>query len=608
MGNTKQMSAQVITKAAQGVRTITAIVTSGSVDRDGDIVDVKSLRFPLREGGYVLGKDLDGTQKLDVPFLLNHSFDVEDMVGAWQSGEYRADTNDIVMDAKVSDRVKAQDLMKLFDDDLVGNNFSITMSDYTYEPPYIYDAEVLEVSFVFKGSNKDAKVLMVKSLLKGADMADATPSVEEKRAELLKQLEALEAEQVAEADAPAEADVVEVEQPADAEVVTEEVATEEEAPAEVEVEKSIDTEVVTKSINKETKDMSDVKDIAVKQVQDVPATEVEIVKGIKAFTANEQRELFVKAFIGKATNNSKLLDEVKTKIMGNADAGTDVSEIFQSEVVAREIREAYNNVGNVGQLVNKIDILGAHQWKALRLVDGDGFQPVGLGGSKPEEDLDFSSAPVVPHEHALIVAWYDAIADQTPLAVYNEVVKYIGKKYAELEDVIVLEFAGGTFNGETFEATGLQPLLTTAGRVTTWDGDAATLGGVLGTAVATIESAGEVAIVTNRSDWARVATLTDTLGRPLFDAVGERVSVGALGSYRVIVSDKVAAGNLVLGVFSDYDLVTRGSLETLVSREASLSTVNLYTDDATAVRAKVHISGAPANINSFVLVNNTTVS
>lgn len=612
MGNTKELSAEVITKVQSGVRTIRAIVTSGNVDRDGDIVDVKSLRLPLRDGGYVLGKDLNGTQKLDLPLLLNHSFDVEDMLGAWQSGEYRPEQNDIVLEAKMSTREKAQDLLKLFDEDLIGNNFSITMSDYTYDQPYIYDAEVIECSLVFKGSNKDAKLLMVKSLLKGEDMADAKKS--ERIAELKKELNELEAAtDEVQADEQAEGEV----QDAPAEPTpTEEVAAieeaevaEVEAPAEAEVEAEDEAEEVeTKSINKEDTKMT--KDIAVKQVKDAPDAEVvETSKGLKVFSANEQREMFVKAFIGKATNNTKMLDEVKAKIMGNSVAGdVDVSEIFKSEVVANELRQAYTNYGNVGSLVNKIDIMGAHQWKALRLIDGEGFKPVGLGGSKPEDDLDFASAPVVPHEHALIVAWYDAIADQTPLAVYNEVIKYIAKMYAQLEDNIVLAFAGGTFNGETFEATGLQPVLTTAGRVETWDGATATLGTSLGEAIASIEADGEIAIVTNRSDWARVATLTDTLGRPLFDSVGERVTVGALGSYRVVLSDAVEAGNMVVGVFSDYDLVTRGSLETLVSREASLSTVNLYTDDATAVRAKVHISGAPAQVESFVLVDNTTVS
>jgi HK97 family phage major capsid protein len=620
MSKTKTAQAELSVKAVGDERKVTFVVSSSGLDRDYERVDVKSLRIPLKGGGYVVAKDLNG-QAVDVPWLLNHSFDVEDVIGSVRNASYDPARDELVFEFGVSKRAKAQDMLLLIEEGHLDNAVSITMSDYTFnsDTQTIYDAELLEVSLVFRGSNKDARLLAVKSLLKqGESMAEAK-TLDEKKAELealQKEVTALEAQETPETPAP-EAPEVEQEKPEvveddQAEAPVAEEKPEEEAPAETpaEPEEVEEQPPQSKSVKQEKPNMS--KEVAVKQVQDAPVVEEEVVA--TTLTKDAQRELFVEQFQAAIAKDGRRLAELnkkafeadsrKTKILGQGAVGVDTSAIYQTEVVAQDIREAYDNAGKLSSIVNRIDILGAEKWKALNQVDGAGFRPVGFGGTKDEDNMTFETQLVEPHEWAIIVAWYDAMARKTPLAVYSQIVRYIAKMYVKLEDKIILSYAGGTNDGEVYEATGLQPLLTTAGgdRVVDWDGTAASLLTALGTVYGNIESDDQVVLVTNRKTWGEVATLVAADGRSLFTVVGDQVSSGALGTFRVIVTNEVAADNIVVCVFSDYDLVTRGGLETLFSREATVGSVNLYTQDASALRANADISGAPRALESFVLL------
>jgi HK97 family phage major capsid protein len=615
----KALKAKVSVNTTGDERKVTFVVSSNGLDRDYERVDVKSLRIPLKGGGYVVAKELNGSQTVDVPWLLNHSFDVEDVIGSVRTATYDAATDELVFEFGVSQRAKAQDMLLLIEEGHLDNAVSITMSDYTLDDntSTIYDAEIIEVSLVFRGSNKQARLLAVKSLIKGEDMADAK-TLAEKKAELealskeIAEAEAQEAENKP-ADQPAaepqeQPEVVKPDQPEPPKEDAPQADDVEEPQNEPEPEEQPPQE--TKAIKQDNKPMS--KDIAVKQVKDVPT--VEEAPQVSTMSKNAQRALFVEQFMAAVSNDRAKLadlnkkafeaDTRKTKIMGEGGVGVDTSQIYQTEVVSWDIREAYDNAGKLSSLVNRIDILGAEKWKALNQVDGVGFRPVGFGGVKDEDNMTFTTQLVEPHEHALIVAWYDQIAKKTPLAVYTQVVRYIAKMYIKLEDKIILTFAGGTFDSEVYEVTGLQPLLTTAGgdRVVTWDGTPEGLQAAFGTTYGNIESDDDFVLVTNRKMWGQIATLVASDGRYLFTQVGENVSAGALGSFRVIVTNEVADDNIVVGVMSDYDLVTRGSLETLFSREASVGSVNLYTQDASALRADVAISGAPRALESFVLL------
>jgi hypothetical protein len=169
MGTTtelKQKTLKVKVAADVGERTIVAVVSSSNFDRDYERVDVKTLRLPLKGGGTVVAKDLTGTEQIDIPMLLNHSFDVEDVIGSVRKA-YLNESGELVVEFGISGRAKAQDLMHLIDEKHLDNAFSITMSDYQYSDDTIYNAEIIEISMVFRGSNIDARVLQLISLIKG---------------------------------------------------------------------------------------------------------------------------------------------------------------------------------------------------------------------------------------------------------------------------------------------------------------------------------------------------------------------------------------------------------------------------------------------------------
>ena len=48
--------------------------------------------------------------------------------------------------------------------------------------------------------------------------------------------------------------------------------------------------------------------------------------------------------------------------------------------------------------------------------------------------------------------------------------------------------------------------------------------------------------------------------------------------------------------------MTRGGLSTLFSREATVGSLNLFTQDASALRADVDITGGAVALESFVLL------
>lgn len=583
----KQKTVKVKVSADVGERTILAVVSSSNFDRDNERVDVSSLRLPLRGGGTVVAKDLTGIETIDIPLLLNHSFDVEDVIGSVRTA-YVNDANELVVEFGISGRAKAQDLMQLIDEKHLDNAFSITMSDYQFSDSTIYDAEVVEISMVFRGSNKDARILQVKSLIKENPMTLA-----EKKAELERLKKEVDEEQVVTKD----------------EETPEEIKAREEAEAAAKAEE----EAKEKALKVE-KEKSVNKEVAIKQVKDTP--KVEVIEKKPTMTKKAQRELFVKQFLAYKSRDLDTLSELNEKAY-EADTSedrdykkkaigfTDGAAIFQTEVVSQDILEAYTNVGRLGSMVNHVDILGAETWKRLVQTAGNGFQPVGDQEAKAEDKPVWTNFSVEPKEFALIVAWYDAVARRTPIAIYNQIVKYIAKEWAKLEDKIIVSFNGATTaGGDTFPATGIVPAMIAAGRIV----NVATFGAAdtqagLGRAYGLIESDEQITIIANRKTWGMMATTVDTQGRNVFTVVGQQVSAGALGTFNVVISQYVPDGNAIMGVMGDYDLVTRGGLETLFSREATVGALNLYTSDASALRANADIVGKPVLNTSFVLID-----
>lgn len=388
----------------------------------------------------------------------------------------------------------------------------------------------------------------------------------------------------------------------DAEEVEE---ADEEETDEEEVAEAPTSEIKPTSQKKESPKMTKPKEtIATDEVVEQPDPAAVSQPTDQAITKNEFKKNFVE-MLSTAYNGRQVEAEAQAEKLGATMVinGTSGEPLFGGEILSLDIREAYTNLGRVGALVNHIDIEGAETFKQLVETAGAGFRPVALGAVKQEDQPVWTPVTFEPHEFALIVAWLDGVQRRSPIAIYNQIVRYIAKEYARLQDKIVLTWNGGTFGGEVFPRTGLVPILTAAGRVTVVASyDAADVLVAIAEAYGEIESDGDIVLVANRKTWARLAVTLDANENPIFKVVGEQVQVGALGTFRVVLSSVLADGDVVVGVYEDYNIVTRGDLATLFSREATVGSLNLFTQDASALRADVDITGGPVVVESFQLL------
>lgn len=167
-------------------RRIRFVASSVNEDRHYEKVDVASLRLPLKQGGEIRAGAIptEGVNDLvDIPLILNHSGDVRDTIGSVRSAFY--ENGELIFEAGISKREIAQEMLLLLEEGHLSNAFSITMSDfdYNFESETISNAEIIEVSLVFRGANREARLLAVKSL-KGDEMSQEkeTPEVLKKEA------------------------------------------------------------------------------------------------------------------------------------------------------------------------------------------------------------------------------------------------------------------------------------------------------------------------------------------------------------------------------------------------------------------------------------------
>lgn len=231
-----RFNATVKTKDVDGERRIVFVASSGSVDRDYERVDVPSLRLPLKAGGEIQVSQIgsEGVEGVDIPLMLNHSGDIRDVIGSVRKAWF--ENGELIFEAGISSRGIAQEILTLIDEGHLSNAFSITMIDFDfdYDTETIRNAEVIEVSVVYRGSNKDARLLAVKSLLGGEQMEEAEKVEAPIEAETVETVEEpvgeAPVEQVEESANEAEAETEKEE--AEAEEPVDETATEQGQPAE----------------------------------------------------------------------------------------------------------------------------------------------------------------------------------------------------------------------------------------------------------------------------------------------------------------------------------------------------------------------------------------
>ena len=162
------VTGRLSTKSVDGERRIVFVASSNNEDRHYEHVDVASLRLPLKGGGNITVSSIPSegvSEVIDIPLMLNHSGDVRDVIGSIRAAYFS--NNELTFEAGISKREIAQEMLTLLEEGHLSNAFSITMIDYDYniDSETISKAEVIEVSLVYRGSNKEARLLAIKSLL-----------------------------------------------------------------------------------------------------------------------------------------------------------------------------------------------------------------------------------------------------------------------------------------------------------------------------------------------------------------------------------------------------------------------------------------------------------
>ena len=129
-------------------RIIRAVISSNSVDRDNEVVDIASLRVDKVNG------------LVDVPMQIDHEWSVEKTIGS--ATDIRQIDGELVADLSFAQGIPlAENTYKLLSQGHIKNAFSIgfvptepIIDNYLYK-----NAQLVEVSVVMKGANYDARVL-----------------------------------------------------------------------------------------------------------------------------------------------------------------------------------------------------------------------------------------------------------------------------------------------------------------------------------------------------------------------------------------------------------------------------------------------------------------
>lgn len=137
-------------------RTLTFLANSGKVMCGGLTVDLDTLKAPLIDGTLKLVSDLDESDKLSLPLLIDHMPSVEAQAGTitrlWMTNA------GLMAEAKLSEVDNGERIRQLAADGCLTNSFSITV-EFNQQPGkdgIIHDSELVEISVVYRGADPRA--------------------------------------------------------------------------------------------------------------------------------------------------------------------------------------------------------------------------------------------------------------------------------------------------------------------------------------------------------------------------------------------------------------------------------------------------------------------
>lgn len=137
-------------------RTLTFLANSGKVMCGGLTVDLDTLKAPLINGTLKLVSDLDESDKLSIPLLLDHMPSVEAQAGTIVR-LWRTDAG-LMAEARLSAVDNGERIRQLAADGCLTNSFSITV-EFNKQPSedgIIHNGELVEISVVYRGADPRA--------------------------------------------------------------------------------------------------------------------------------------------------------------------------------------------------------------------------------------------------------------------------------------------------------------------------------------------------------------------------------------------------------------------------------------------------------------------
>lgn len=137
-------------------RTLTFLANSGKVMCGGLTVDLDTLKAPLTDGTLKLVSDLDESDRLSLPLLIDHMPSVEAQAGT-VTRLWMTDAG-LMAKARLSEVDNGERVRQLAADGCLTNSFSITV-EFNKQPGkdgIIHDSELVEISVVYRGADPRA--------------------------------------------------------------------------------------------------------------------------------------------------------------------------------------------------------------------------------------------------------------------------------------------------------------------------------------------------------------------------------------------------------------------------------------------------------------------
>ena len=414
---------------------ITAVVTAPTLDRDKDIIDTNSLKLPLKGGGLVRASELTEEHKVLVPFMLDHAWSVASQIGSGQKA-WVNEIGELVMEFVFSSRDIAQDVFTLIEEGHIDNSFSITvMYDENGVEPMgegieVREGEIVEVSLVFKGSNRNARLLEVQKRLeaKVPSSVEEAKKVEEPEVVEAKKEVAEETEQTEETEVTKE--VQETEETEDSEEQSEESTEDSEESKEEET-----NETKEKSMSKDT-----VTDAVVEKTAAQPVQEEQM----------DKYEFAAKQFVAWVNKDHETLSELNTKALQsyiskdpvgthNTAATADGGAIVPSAELLADIYSTLDEYSTVANDLRVITLTEGNALDVATLVSDVIVNEVDTeGGDKDVTKLVFGDDEVALREFAGVAIVTKKLVRQAAVNVFDILRQSFARAIANRRAILAL--------------------------------------------------------------------------------------------------------------------------------------------------------------------------